>query len=76
MVEHEQMKKALITWNSAVKLHNSRNYNEAIENYYKIKILSARMRYNMACAEIKLGKELAAIEVRFGSFSIYKYSFC
>ncbi|XP_060581717.1 NADPH oxidase activator-like [Ruditapes philippinarum] len=62
MVEHEQMKETLLTWNSAVELHNSGNYNEAIENYYKIKTLSARMRYNIACAEIKLNNVLAAIK--------------
>jgi hypothetical protein len=68
MVEQERIKETLITWNSAVVFHNSGNYNEAIEQYHKIQVLSARMRYNMACAEIKLDKELAAIQVRFGSF--------
>jgi hypothetical protein len=66
----ESIKETLITWNSAVEFHNSGNYNEAIENYYKIQVLSARMRYNMACAEIKLDNELAAIQVIFYSFLI------
>ncbi|XP_060596040.1 neutrophil cytosol factor 2-like, partial [Ruditapes philippinarum] len=62
MVMTESIKETLITWNSAVEFHNSGNYNEAIEKYHKIQILSARMRYNMACAEIKLDNKLAAIE--------------
>ena len=59
------MKETLQLWSEAVTSQNADRHEEALTSYGMIENPSARMRYNMACACVRLGKMEAAIQVTF-----------
>jgi len=59
------MKKTLQLWSEAMTSQNADRHEEALTSYGMIENPSAHLRYNMACACVRLGQMETAIQVTF-----------